>query len=671
MTSSCRTLPVLTAVFLALLVTSASTSAAQSLNVVLTAVSSLSGCVDSYPTTLNCTFPASIAISTTGLGTLNISWTLLRISGPSSAMWATPTLAADGSTVLAILTARTYNPGLFNTLLNLSLYDYSTGNVSAPFPGISFAYDAPPMLSSISGCATGSGAGTFACVPATDVLTFTGRGFRWLPYSSMRVSNVSASSYYSTYSSLTVVNDSYALLPLNTTYAYVLLPQHYNGVVLPLSFSIASYNYSSYAYTYYLTNQLSISFVPLPAPIVYSISASSSCTNATGPAGQTVWINCRPQVSWLMIYGQYLYADSITVGGAVCPSPSSTGGYSFTANAPYVYCYLPLLPQYSPGQLLDVVVTNPAGSFYLNQSIAFTSQPTLVSLSSCIQGQVFGGYCVAGDALTITGSLFYNDPTMNVTLQSYNWRQQGVYNVTCDSPHYINSTAISCTLPALDAVSGQQFYGNYARVTASFNSSSIVTNTLYSLLYNYPDAPHITAVSGCDTSVSAVQSTSCHSGGILTISGYNLSGSSQWIGTYNSPSFECVVLSNSSSSITCQLPVFDAADSPLQADTPYTLLLYVVKGTDPYYYYWAPSNTFSIAFTFAPPLPPLPPSESSSSHAGLIAGVVIACLVVLAAAAAGVVLYRRRRAAAHQSLQEDGALGSAFSPSSVGYRSTV
>ena len=131
-------------------------------------------------------------------------------------------------------------------MLNCSLFDYSTGAQSLPFPGISFRYCPQPSLTSIAGC-VGSGSITSDCNPFDTSLVFQGNGLNWLKevdFYSLHINAPEVSSFTAGML-LNVINDSYAILPLSNVFPYILLPIHFDGLVLAMYFSVLQYNFKT------------------------------------------------------------------------------------------------------------------------------------------------------------------------------------------------------------------------------------------------------------------------------------------------------------------------------------------------------------------------------------------------------------------------------------------
>ncbi len=90
---------------------------------------------------------------------------------------------------------------------------------SAAFDILTFAYEPPPTLYSISGCEQ-SGLGTFHCVAHEDVLTLTGVGFRWFWKRTGDTIIIGEVGYWLSPGAgsppgLLVTNDTYATVPLD------------------------------------------------------------------------------------------------------------------------------------------------------------------------------------------------------------------------------------------------------------------------------------------------------------------------------------------------------------------------------------------------------------------------------------------------------------------------
>ena len=615
----------------------------------------------------NCVLPTQLMITTSGYGALlNPQQAELIVVAPDGTELGYGFGGTSGTQMgrasydnganvylTATIYPSQYTPSIMGSsaaaaapVCNLTIEGFYNGQ-TAGAPLISFAYDSPPSLTSISGC-TGSGAATTACDPATAVLTFTGSGFRW--YSNAGAVQVWMGSSYATVNggqggggnqpSLSVQSDSMMTLNLATAYVYVLLPVHYGGAQVPIFFNEYKFTGGQYVSSY--TNQLQVSFIPQPAPVIVSttIGPMSACqgTNGTGP-----YTNCVPQVSYIQIAGRYIYDVSVTVGGQPCASV-------VTVSAQLLRCVLPLLSGTGP---FDLVVSDPnaATTAYATASglVSYRSGPTISSVTTCTTtgqtnwlGFFFGGICSEGSVITVTGTNFPpSDPTLVVNMtwtpNGPTWQRpaygQVPISVQCVNPTILSSTTISCTLPYLSQQTGAainaslvMYYANL-QLQLSFSSGSTMTNSLQVQMFNYPTPPTVTQVSGCGLTNSALSVSNCAAGYTLTITGSNLYNGS-WIQvqpvTQGFAAWSCLPLTYSASQITCQLPSFDPQVSPVASGTTYIMQVNVEQAGQGFLL--EPSNAFYIDFGGVV-------SPSSSSSKSLSTGAIVAIAVIVPIAA--------------------------------------
>jgi len=246
-------------------------------------ITSITGCVDVPPVTVNC----SVAANTLRIQTANgfpatrdlyaePLYVNAQLDGYSyfttTAAW--PDLSdPTNSSVFVNITAGGYYPHITDALISVSLVDYEgyPDLITSPaFAGFSYRFEGPPTLTSIAGC-EGSGQSTQNCVPDSAVIELTGSGLLW--FSSARGVQLSIGSQTSgQYDEvdMRVVNDTYATLSLDSVYSSLLKPQHYAGVLLPLSITSTAHGRTDQTVHSYTTNSLQISFVPLPPPVITS-----------------------------------------------------------------------------------------------------------------------------------------------------------------------------------------------------------------------------------------------------------------------------------------------------------------------------------------------------------------------------------------------------------------
>ncbi len=274
----CRTLLLLLSALLVLLTLAAAQPPQSIADVRITAIS---GCVDVGSVTVNCSvatttlriqtaagFPATTIWATRPLYTQahlgNYEYFV------TTAAWLDP-LDSTNTSVYVNVTANSYYPHITDTLISVSFIDYYTPGqpTSPPFAGFSYRFEGPPTLTAIGGC-EGSGLSTLNCVPDSSIIELWGSGLLWYASGSYYLGKEINIGDQSTtlFNDLRVVNDSYATLPLALTYGTLLKPQHYAGVLLPLSFTSIAFGRSGQTDYSYTTNQLQISFIPLPAPVI-------------------------------------------------------------------------------------------------------------------------------------------------------------------------------------------------------------------------------------------------------------------------------------------------------------------------------------------------------------------------------------------------------------------
>jgi len=158
-------------------------------------------------------------------------------------------------------------------------------------------------------------------------------------------------------------------------------------------------------------------------------------------------------------------------------------------------------------------------------------------------------------------------------------------------------------------------------------------------VYNYPNPPTVTSVSGCQSS-SSLSLSGCASGSVLTLTGvnlYNTSASGPW-GTFiipvlpstsnqgpqGPPAWQCTVTTNTATQLVCSLPQFDQQVSPVQPGVTYPLLVNAWGYGGQY----ISSNAVRINFT------PQGSSSSGLSKSGIVAIAVLVPIFALVLACA-------------------------------------
>ena len=245
-------------------------------------IASISGCVDVYPITVNC----SLATTTLRIQTLagfpasmDLSVYQLFVTGQvndfsyftPSAVWPDASDSTNRS-VYVNMSVGGYYPHITGALISVSFIDYYAlyQPTSAAFAGLSYRFEGPPTLTSIGGC-DGSGQQTLNCVPDLAVIQLTGSGLLWLSSSRdallLSIGNVTTAltDFYTQ-----VINDTYATVSLQWLYGQLLKPQHYAGKLLSFNLTSLAYNRARQVVSSYTTNSLYLSFVQLPPPSIVS-----------------------------------------------------------------------------------------------------------------------------------------------------------------------------------------------------------------------------------------------------------------------------------------------------------------------------------------------------------------------------------------------------------------
>ena len=331
------------------------------------------------------------------------------------------------------------------------------------------------------------------------------------------------------------------------------------------------------------------------------------------------------------------YGLQANLSGHSC-SPSST----FPISSTVFYCNLPTF-DYDPSVAYDLVMYDSTGnaSQTFTGMVQYTSQPTLVSIDSCIdRGDIgtalsLGVQCPVGTTVTLRGARFM--AADSVVVQLIPWAQTNV-NVSWYAPTLIDSSTITITLTALNNVTAAAVYGQYGLISVLFTTAgvTIVTNTALSTLFGVPNAPNITSItSSTCVSLSPLQLTQCHAMASITITGSYLAMqgapllATSSLGLYRGTSYLLAAATSSNASfdavsnqsLVFSLPYFDADTNAdrLQPDIVYSSLLLSRVAAQP-------SNAFRISLAYD-----TDDTHSSTSgnklSTGAIAGIVIAAIV--------------------------------------------
>ena len=603
-------------------------------------------CTDVFPTVYNCTLPTRLSIRLGGNVPLNLSATYLIFVFTAGSLdfsdWAYNSIA-DPSTFVLPLQLMGYSAQYFDAPIIVTALDYESNNQSQGLP-ISVAYIPPPIFASISGC-QGSGTSTLLCVPDSDVVQLQGSGlsiFSRLQSWQFILGNSSAA--YTT--GMQVVSDSLLQLPLNTSFQYLLQPLHFTGVQMQLSFNFRSYSYVQRTYlNYRVDSGLSLSFTLLPPIVLLEVSTtrfdSGACVRVANTSASTYQFdNCVPEQNQLFLRGYYLFdatAALTAAGKGVYPCTSLFA----QSSGNFVYLQLPLIPDDEPGLAWDVIISTASGNVTLPAAIRFTTLPTITSMVPCIlyspdPSVQYYTACTPTSVLTIRG---VNFPAGTASVQlTTNQISTAGRNVSLLQPTVVDAHTVTATIPVMDTADARAFYGTYSTVSVTFASiGQLLGPSAY--IVNPPDAPVVTAVSGCEVSNGTRAMARCRAGDVLTITGSNLnislaepyfSNANRW--------YDCDPLPQTSSSeAQCRLPYVNPGDSDLQEGVAYPLQWYELRISGPTYSY-AFASFISLSFTWD--APPSPAMSAASNVTAIVAGVLVPVLVIAAVVVAWL-MYRR------------------------------
>ena len=625
----------------------------------ITSIASNGSCQDVYPYAWNCSLPASLVINVAGLPSTITTTTYLRFivaALDSETFMDCSSQASKPSSFVCRFNMGGYALGMMGRPLSVLVYDFTTGNESLPFIGFSLAVFPFPTFTSISGC-QGSGQGTYHCAPDHDVLTFQGSGLSFFGdlFSYQLIVGTSSGILYNGVggTGIQVINDSCIVLPLNTSYAWILTDVQYSGVVMPLYFNLRFYSSRQRNYTNVLTQPLFISFIPLPPPIVLATEDVYFPTGCRQSPNSTGWSGCWPVVDNLAFRGHYLGGAVISLlhvglGSWPCPVLGA-------ASSTVVSCTLPLIPIDTSGMMWDVTVSTVTGSVTLPSLVTFSSSPSLAYLVACVETGLrvvrlssFYIVCSAGSTLTVRGARFWSDPLLDVQLSTVGEMMvspKQAVNVSCLQPTVVNARTITCVLPSLiNSTLSSLFVGVVSYVRVLFPTTGQVTNAASGIIIAAPNSPVLTSVTGCAVSNGTLVVSGCRGGDVLTIRGSNLDavGLSATFGPSSVSSwYVCTVLPDwTTSEMQCRLPYVDATDSSIVAGVMYTMV-WVVR--NPLNAQTLVGHSIQLSFTWdgVPSAPPAGDASPSTTDAtAVIAGVVVTVFMI---AVAGLVVWLRRR----------------------------
>ena len=456
-------------------------------------------------------------------------------------------ISNGNTTVLVCNSINEYTALVTGAWLPVVIYDLISLQQSEPAYLVSFTSPSLLAIASVTGCAgdsTTPSLRTGGCDIA-GTITLNGSNF------------VAADGSSPWRLSVGIANSFAPNLPINT---YIV---DANTVQLPLSLVwtlISSYvTTPSTDVTLYVLHGTQVAgpvVVTIPTPPI-TVRALTGC-GTTGAGLNLTLSGCSPGVSQITIRGtSFSSAILVTVGGQPCTLTSST--------ATSVVCVVPVPLAAVKDAVYDLFIRNFAGNVTLPAAISYTTNPTIVSVTSPFCPPDFAYpytnapiplYCSAYAQLTLVGVYFQDLSTLTVNITA-GYSDQAL---TCGNLTYESSTDLTCTLPAPPSRSfAQSIHGITAWENATFAS-----NTFRAYLYTVPEVqPNIVAIQGCSSVDSRTRVVSgCRVGDVISVvgSGFVSIGSNTQVQLWaDGEVFLCAAprLLNSSL-ITCMLPYMPA-----------------------------------------------------------------------------------------------------------------
>ena len=475
-------------------------------------ITGISGCNDVGVTTWNCSAGATVTVTGAGFlddprAYMSSDDVLLRC------IVQHPIQSSSFACYLESVRPPTW-PG---NVLERSVVYFPTTNVSSPaFYGFAMTHTDMPYLTGVYGCDdSNNAAGTFTrnCQPDSTVLTVVGLHFSVIPTMPATAISVSLGGKR-TMAGARVVNDTVMTIALSAFYARVVLPDHYSSQPLPLIVQCG----------WYSTNSVNVSLVsPIPPPQVTAINnlfnpASGGCQGRNVTTGLAM-LGCVPGVSSLLITGHYFYQPmQAFVGGQPCAIT--------TFSSTQMSCTLPVIPNYIPGRLYDLVLND---SVYADdgdvgivpQAVSFVGGAVLVSALPCAPGCgiAVSAKCQAGQVLTIQGVGFTTDPAAYMTLTN----PRSGWSGNCSRLVEVDQYTYACTLPALPA---DEAAVQPAQMSVALTSQGKTSSPLLVMAYDSATPISISAIQGCGQTVLAgadgsLSISNCYPTDWLTMTGQN------------------------------------------------------------------------------------------------------------------------------------------------------
>ena len=416
-----------------------------------------------------------------------------------------PYLAWLNSSQLLCAVSNEYASLVVGTWLPVVIVDLFRLQQSPPAYLVQYGPPVYPTLTSITGCSGDS---------PTPSLTTT----------NCNISNTLTISSSANFSSDWSINQQIVVGVLGVSLGpYNRLPFNYyvvGGVVqLPMSLVFSQIQSSiTTASTDVLLYMLVGSQIlgPLTVTIPTRPLAVTQLTGCGSSSPNFTLAGCNPGVSVISLQGvSFMSVVSVSVGGQPC--------VVLTSASTFVTCTLPIIYGMQGGLGYDLTLSNFAGNITLPAAITYTTNPTIVSVTSPFCPPDFAWpypsapvplYCSAYAQLTLVGVYFQDLSTLTVNITASNQPP-----LTCGNLTYQSSDELTCTLPA----ASRSFALATPHGITAWENSTFPSNTFRANVYTVADyQPNIAYVQGCVSADSATRVVSgCQAGDGITLVGTN------------------------------------------------------------------------------------------------------------------------------------------------------
>ena len=509
-------------------------------------ISSVTGCPTSHSngSSSGCSFIAITSLTITGSSDWSAYQRLYVTVG--NRRCTGPNLAAGSPNVLTCSIPSEYAAVTYGTWLPVIVRDLIAQQESPAAYLVQFAPPISPTLTSVTGClgdSLTSSLSTIGC-NKTSVLTLLGADFvsggrTWL-LSSAVVGSTSLTTFVATH-----VDDNTITIPVSALLSIFRL----TGLSTVLTLYLFLNNVNQFMGPVIVT-------IPTPPLAVTSLSGCRGMPGALTQSVNLTLAGCNPGASILTITGvSFSSTVTVTVGDQPCALQMVT--------ATAIQCTLPTVTGVQAGFAYDLFVSDTLGNATVTGAIIYTTNPTIIAITSPFCPPDFAPptnapvalYCSAYSQLTLVGVYFQDLSTLQVNITASNLQP-----LVCDNLAYLTSTELTCTLPAASILFAQS--GPHGLTV--WENATFPSNTFRSYLYTAPNnQPNIASIQGCATVNTATRVVSgCAAGDRITVVGSDFvafSGNAQVQLWADGEIFVCSaprVLS--STQLTCSLPYLPA-----------------------------------------------------------------------------------------------------------------